>query len=67
MKKEKLIGLRRKNGEKGFTLLEYTAGAAIMAGVVWTAFNLFGVQMDAFMDNLTTWMGNRALEVDTRP
>lgn len=56
MKKEKmkLLGLRRK-AQKGFTLLEYAAGAAVIAGVAYGALSAFGSGLDTFYRGLGEW------------
>lgn len=60
MKKEtrRLIGLRRKD-QKGFTLLEYAAGAAVIAGVAYSALTVFGVGLTNFYTGLGNWASNQ--------
>jgi hypothetical protein len=47
---------RSKNkAEKGYTLLEYCAGAAIIVTVLYTALNGLGDQLSSFLGNIGTW------------
>ena len=41
--------------EKGYTLLEYCAGAAIIVTVLYTALNGLGDQLSTFLGNIGTW------------
>ena len=43
----------------GYTLLEYCAGAALIAGVIWTAMGLFGASISTFLDTLRLWVTER--------
>lgn len=59
--------LRRKNkNQKGFTLLEYCAGAAVIAGIVYGGLNIMGNQMSGFFTGLGTWIGTRASSFATQ-
>lgn len=52
--------IRRKNkNQKGFTLLEYCAGAAVIAGVVYSGLSVMGGQMEGFFVGLGQWIGDR--------
>jgi len=55
--KMKLIGIRRKVSRKdsGLTLLEYCAGAAVLAGAVFAAFTLLGGSLNTSMQNIGNW------------
>lgn len=53
---------RRKN-ERGFTLLEYVAGAAIITGIVWGSLNALGGSLSTMIGNVGTWADNRATDV----
>jgi len=65
-KKEKLICIRKKGGEEsGYTLLEYCAGAAIIAGVLWGALSLMGENLGGLLDSIGQWAVARAGEIDT--
>lgn len=57
-----LIRIRRR--EKGFTLLEYCAGAAVIAGVVWIAIGGFGDSLQLMFSNLEGWVTDRASDID---
>ena len=50
-------------GEKGYTLLEYCAGAAIIAGVLWTALNSLGSNLSALLNAVGTWAQTRTSEI----
>lgn len=63
--KSKLIGIRSKR-EGGFTLLEYCAGAAVIAGVVWVAMNSLGVNLGQFLDRLGQWTTQRTGEIQVQ-
>ena len=60
---EKLIRIKKKN-QKGYTLLEYCAGAAIIAGVIWAALSTFGTSMSGMFDALSDWTDARTSDVD---
>lgn len=62
-RKQKLIGIRSKR-QGGFTLLEYCAGAAVIAGVVWLAMNSLGVNLGQFLDRLGQWTSQRTGEIE---
>ena len=61
-KRTKLIGLRFKD-QRGYTLLEYCAGAAIIAGVVWGALNMLGGNMASFLNALGGWVSDRTTAI----
>ena len=50
-------------GEKGYTLLEYCAGAAIIAGVLWTALNSLGSNLSGLLNAVGTWAQTRTSEI----
>jgi hypothetical protein len=50
-------------GERGYTLLEYVAGAAIIGGIVFTALTSFGNDMAGFLGNLGSWTQARGAEL----
>ena len=45
--------------ERGFTLLEYCAGAAVIATVVFAGLQLFGTSLSEFFDGLGAWVTAR--------
>ena len=52
-----LFGLRRDaSNEKGYTLLEYAVGAAILMAIVMVGLNAFGTGLQQFFTNLGTWV-----------
>ena len=50
--------------KKGYTLLEYCAGAAIIAGIIWVAPNALGGSLSGFIGNLATWVNQRSSELE---
>lgn len=52
----------RKSGskkERGYTLLEYCAGAAIIAGILWTALNNLGADLAGLLNAVGAWSNSR--------
>lgn len=62
---ERMIRIERRGvrGERGYTLLEYVAGAAIIGGIVFTALTGFGTSMAGFLNGLGTWAQTRTGEL----
>jgi len=58
----RMIRIERR-GERGYTLLEYVAGAAIIGGIVFTALTGFGSSMAGFLNGLGTWAQTRTSEL----
>jgi hypothetical protein len=56
---------KRGRGSKGFTLLEYCAGAAVIAGMVFASLNTFGTNLGGLLTELGNWATRRADEVKT--
>lgn len=56
---KRFVRIERK-GERGYTLLEYVAGAAIIGGVVFTAVSGFGGNMATFFNSLGSWASGRS-------
>ena len=54
---------RARRDERGYTLLEYVAGAAIIGGIVFTALTSFGGDMAGFLGNLGSWAQARGSEL----
>lgn len=59
-KKLKLIGLVRK--ERGYTLLEYCAGAAVLAGIVYGGLQFFGTSLAGFFTGLGNWVTSQSVD-----
>lgn len=51
----KYFGIRKKN-QKGFTLLEYCAGAAVLLGIVVAGMSAFGDGIADYMEGLGNWV-----------
>lgn len=54
---------KRNNKELGFTLLEYCAGAAVIAGVIWVAMSTLGNNLGDLLTALGEWATQRATEI----
>ena len=52
-----------KRSERGYTLLEYCAGAAIIAGVLWTAMSALGGNLSDLLNAVGHWAQNRTNNV----
>jgi len=63
-KEEKMKKQNKK--QQGYTLLEYCAGAAIIAGILWTALNTMSTNMSTLLTNVGTWATSRANTVVTK-
>ena len=51
----------RKNNERGLSMLEYAAAAAVLIGVVYLGFNSFGGSLSSFFSSLGTWANNHSV------
>ena len=45
--------------ERGYTLLEYCAGAAIIAGILWTALDNLGADLSGLLNAVGAWSNTR--------
>ena len=54
---------KSKSDDSGFTLLEYCAGAAVVACVVWAAVQTMGGNISDLLSSIGTWASNRSTEV----
>ncbi|MCO6430838.1 MAG: hypothetical protein J5J00_08250 [Deltaproteobacteria bacterium] len=54
----------RKNysKQKGYTLLEYCAGAALLLSIVWAGMNALGGSLDNYLRRVGTWLDNATFE-----
>lgn len=48
-----------KRMERGYTLLEYCAGAAIIAGILWTALSNLGADLSGLLNAVGAWSNSR--------
>lgn len=55
--------MRNAKKQKGITLLEYTAGAAIIIGLVWGAMSLMGDSLNHVFTNIGNWAQHRADDI----
>lgn len=58
-----LFSARYGKREQGFALLEYCAGAAIVAGIVWGAMQVLGTNLSNFLTALGAWAQDRAGDI----
>jgi Flp pilus assembly pilin Flp len=56
---------RRSNAkrQRGYTLLEYCAGAAIIAGILWTALSALGGNLSGLLEAVGRWAVARTTEI----
>ena len=57
--------LKRAQSDRGFALLEYCAGAAIIAGVIWVALSNFGGSLSGMLNSLSSWAQARSGEIES--
>lgn len=59
--------MRKQNTktQRGYTLLEYCAGAAIIAGILWTALNSLGGDLQGLLNSVGQWAQSRTNAVVT--
>lgn len=51
---------KQENWERGYTLLEYCAGAAIIAGILWTALTALGGNLSDLLNAVGQWAQRRS-------
>ena len=49
--------------QRGYTLLEYCAGAAIIAGILWAALGRLGDDLSDLLDAIGDWAQDRKGEI----
>jgi len=54
------------NREKGYTLLEYCAGAAIITGILWVALNGLGENLSTLLQRVGQWATARSNAIVNR-
>lgn len=54
---------KTRSSERGFTLLEYCAGATIIAVVVWGALSTLGANLADLLTAIGEWASSRATEI----
>ena len=50
--------------ERGYALLEYSAGAAIVATVLWLAMGNLGNGVSGMLNSIGTWAEGQAIVID---
>ncbi len=53
-----------KRKDSGLTLLEYCAGAAVLAAAVFVAFQALGGSLNTAMGNIGNWAVERTADID---
>ena len=64
MRKQKLIGIKGRK-EEGYTLLEYCAGAAVIAGIIFAALQTMGSNLSNYLEAIGSWATRRAAEISS--
>ena len=54
---------RSAKRQRGYTLLEYCAGAAIIAGILWTALSVLGGNLSGLLQAVGQWAVARTGEI----
>lgn len=62
-----VIALIQKKAERGFTLLEYCAGAVVMLTIVYVAMRGMGTNLADFMSAIGEWAKGRGDEIRQLP
>jgi Flp pilus assembly pilin Flp len=57
--------MNRLKSERGFTLLEYCAGATIIAVTVYGALTVLGSNFQSYLDSLGGWLVERGSSLQT--
>jgi len=58
----KMMVIRGKQGERGLSLLEYAAGAAVIASIVFFGMQAFGTSVSGFFTALGGWATARGAQ-----
>ena len=53
----------KKNLEQGFALLEYSAGAAVVATILWFGMTNMGNGVRGMLDQIGTWAGQQSAQI----
>ena len=61
--KNRLFGIKRRD-QRGITLLEYCAGAAILLGIIWGAMSLLGTNVNRLLSSVAGWASREADTID---
>ena len=56
--------MKKRENQKGITLLEYTAGAAIIIGLVWGAMSAMGTSLEHVFNSIGVWAQTRADDIN---
>jgi len=51
--------IANKKKQRGYALLEYCAGAAIIAGVLWGGLSLVGERVNSLLSTIADWAAAR--------
>lgn len=57
---------KRTNRQKGYALLEYSAGAAIVATLLWASMSSLGTGVGNMLESIGTWAQGQATVIDSQ-
>jgi Flp pilus assembly pilin Flp len=57
--------ITNKKNERGFTILEYCAGAVVVMVVLWAAFDALGGNMRTFMQGVGSWLTKKGTQISS--
>ena len=60
------MAIRGRKNERGYTLLEYCAGAAIIGAIIFVALQALGGNMRGMLESIGAWADRRAADMDTQ-
>lgn len=52
----------KRRGQRGYTLLEYCAGAALLLAIVWGGMNALGGSMRGYLERVGGWLDSTTFE-----
>ena len=53
----------RRRNQRGYTLLEYCAGAALIAGIIWVSLSAMSQNLSGLLDAIGSWASRRTQDV----
>lgn len=63
MKTSEIKNRRKRSRQRGYTLLEYCAGAAVIMVTVWFAMNTMGTSVAGLLNSIASWANARSGEI----
>ena len=55
------VTTKHEKRQRGFTLLEYCMGAAVLLGIVFAGLSLFGAGLNDYFGNIGQWLQSRQI------